>query len=261
MRNSSSSFWFSPSPGRLLPKAKGACLTRHLADRRDTICLLIVGTVSILGLLLSSQRSRSVRSRNTFPCTSSIDFAALPESSRRRFNRVSNWSFISRLFHGALFASRFYMPQWAHFGTGPKAMGSRRRQQSTTDLERKQHGTDRINGVPEFCEPPLRPQSRSSLFFIGTDRRGNWVVRDQAGLCGGLFVNRSEALRFAMLENGRRPQAVIMVPGILEFSIDGPAKAAADNNSTGVAETNGRVRPHDLVAGQRERGFMVAAHG
>ena len=72
----------------------------------------------------------------------------------------------------------------------------------------------------------MRPLSRSSLFFIGTDRRGNWVVRDQAGLCGGLFVNRSEALRFAMLENGRRPQAVIMVPGILEFSIDGPAKGS-----------------------------------
>jgi hypothetical protein len=90
------------------------------------------------------------------------------------------------------------------------------------------------------CEPPLRPQSRSSLFFIGMDRHGNWVVRDQAGLCGGLFVNRSEALRFAMLENGHRPQAVIMVPEILEFSVDGPAKAAA-NDATGVAETNRRV--------------------
>ena len=79
----------------------------------------------------------------------------------------------------------------------------------------------------ELCEPPLRPLSRSSLFFIGTDSGGNWVVRDRAGLCGGLFVDRSEALRFAMLENGRRPQAVIMVPGILDFSIDGPGKAAS----------------------------------
>ena len=93
----------------------------------------------------------------------------------------------------------------------------------------------------ESCKSPLRPLSRSSRFFIGTDRRGNWVVRDQVGLCGGLFVNRSEALHFAMLENGRRPQAVIMVPGILEFSIDGPAKAAAANDSTGVG-ANGRVR-------------------
>jgi hypothetical protein len=94
----------------------------------------------------------------------------------------------------------------------------------------------------ESYEPPLRPLSRSSLFFIGTDSRGNWVVRDQAGLCGGLFVNRSEALRFAMFENGRRPRGVIMVPGILEFSIDGPAKAAAANDSTGVTEADGRVR-------------------
>ncbi|HZM07933.1 MAG TPA: hypothetical protein VFC11_05695 [Methylocella sp.] len=90
------------------------------------------------------------------------------------------------------------------------------------------------------CEPPLRPQSRCSLFFIGTDRHGNWVVRDQAGLYGGLFVNRSEALRFAMLENGHRPQAVMMVPGNLEFSMGRQAKAAA-NDSTGVAETNRRV--------------------
>ena len=117
----------------------------------------------------------------------------------------------------------------------------------------------------ERCEPPLRPLSRSSLFFIGTDSRGKWVVRDQAGLCGGFFINHSEALRFAMLENGRRPRAVVMVPGILEFSIGGPAKAVA-KDSTGVVEAKAlpiaEFGPHDLVAGQpRERGFMVAAHG
>jgi hypothetical protein len=87
----------------------------------------------------------------------------------------------------------------------------------------------------------LEHLSSSFLLFIGTDSRGNWVVRDQAGICGGLFVNRSEALRFAMLENGRRPRAVIMVPGILEFSIDEPAKVAT-NDSTGVAETHGGIR-------------------
>jgi hypothetical protein len=121
-------------------------------------------------------------------------------------------------------------------------MGSRRRLQSTIDLER-------ANDMAQFesiesqdsCEPPLRHLSSSSLLFIGIDSHGNWVVRDQASVCGGLFVNRSEALRFAMLENGRRPRAVIMVPGILEFSIDEPAKAAA-NDSTGVAEAHGRVR-------------------
>ena len=57
------------------------------------------------------------------------------------------------------------------------------------------------------------------LFRIGRDRRGNWVAQDQQGLCGGLFVDRAEAVKFAMFENGHRPQAVVMVPGILELDM------------------------------------------
>jgi len=45
------------------------------------------------------------------------------------------------------------------------------------------------------------------------------VVQDQNGLCGGLFVDRAEAVKFAMFENGNRPQAVVMVPGILELDM------------------------------------------
>ena len=61
--------------------------------------------------------------------------------------------------------------------------------------------------------------SRSSLFLIGKNSRGNWVVQDQRGLCGGIFVDRAEALRFAMFENGNRPQAVIMVAGVFELDM------------------------------------------
>jgi len=67
-------------------------------------------------------------------------------------------------------------------------------------------------------EPPS--PSKSPLYFIGRDRRGNWVVQDQGGVRGGLFIDRSEALRFAMFENGNHPQAVIMVPGIFELDIN-----------------------------------------
>jgi hypothetical protein len=63
------------------------------------------------------------------------------------------------------------------------------------------------------------PSSRSQLFFIGRDSRGNWVVQDQQHLCGGLFIDRAEALRFAMFENGHRPQAVVMVPGVFELDL------------------------------------------
>jgi hypothetical protein len=64
------------------------------------------------------------------------------------------------------------------------------------------------------------PCSRSSLFLMGQDSRGNWVVQDQRGMCGGIFVNRTEALRFAMFESGHRPQGVVMVPGVFELDMN-----------------------------------------
>ncbi len=75
-------------------------------------------------------------------------------------------------------------------------------------------------------EPPsLHSCSNPSCFRIGQNSRGHWVVRDERGTRGGLFIDRKQALRFAMFENGNRPQAVIMVPGILELDLD--RKAAA----------------------------------
>jgi hypothetical protein len=59
-----------------------------------------------------------------------------------------------------------------------------------------------------------------SCLFIGQDRSGHWVVKDARSLCGGLFTDRKEAIRFAMCECQRRPQSVIMLPDGLE--LDGP---------------------------------------
>jgi hypothetical protein len=81
-------------------------------------------------------------------------------------------------------------------------------------------------------EPPST-QNSLSLFMIGRDSHGHWVVQDQRGLSGGLFVDRTQALKFALFENGNRPQAVIMVPGILELNMGGnfqPALAALNSN-------------------------------
>ena len=76
-------------------------------------------------------------------------------------------------------------------------------------------------------EPPAMGK-RSMLFKVGRNSRGHWVVQDQSGLRGGLFVDRVEALKFAMFETGNRPQAVIMVPGILELDLSGKPAAARD---------------------------------
>lgn len=76
-------------------------------------------------------------------------------------------------------------------------------------------------------EPPNSNSLSRSLFLIGRNSRGQWVVRNQCGTRGGLFIDRAQALKFAMFENGRRPQAVIMVPGVLELDINN-AMASSD---------------------------------
>lgn len=58
-----------------------------------------------------------------------------------------------------------------------------------------------------------------SQFRIGLNSCAQWVVQDDTGLCGGLFVDRAQALKFALFENGNRPQAVIMVPDGLELDM------------------------------------------
>jgi hypothetical protein len=90
---------------------------------------------------------------------------------------------------------------------------------------------ERISAM-DNAEPPSAPRA-NSLFRIGKNRRGQWVVQDQSGLCGGLFVSRAEAVKFAMFENGHRPQAVIMVPGIFELDMSG--KPSDRNLSTAEA--------------------------
>jgi len=67
-------------------------------------------------------------------------------------------------------------------------------------------------------EPPSSSSSTSS-FLVGRNSRGNWVVQDQSGLGGGLFLDRAEALKFAKSESGKKPQTVIMVPGVLELDM------------------------------------------
>ncbi len=69
-------------------------------------------------------------------------------------------------------------------------------------------------------------KAASRMFMIGKNKCGQWVVQDQDGLYGGLFKERLEALRYALFENGHRPHAVIMVPGIFELDLSRRSRAA-----------------------------------
>jgi hypothetical protein len=88
-------------------------------------------------------------------------------------------------------------------------------------------------------EPPswLRPP----LFMLGQDLRGNWVVQEQKGTRGGLFVDREAALRFIRAEAGYKPQAVVMVSGILELDTGSRINAAAQGDVASNFRTLRRI--------------------
>ena len=79
-------------------------------------------------------------------------------------------------------------------------------------------------------EPPSCPPS---LVLIGRNRCGQWVVQEQNGLFGGLFAHRADAVRYALFENGHRPEAIIAIGCLLELdmatapSVDAAAAALA----------------------------------
>jgi len=79
---------------------------------------------------------------------------------------------------------------------------------------------DNNNAEPPSCAKP-------PLFMIGQDGRGNWVVQDQSGVRGGLFVDRAEALRYVRFENGNCSQAIVAVSGILELDLTRKPMTAA----------------------------------
>ena len=78
--------------------------------------------------------------------------------------------------------------------------------------------------MKDDAEPPSR--FRHPVFMIGQDSRGNWVVREQSGIRGGLFVDCAGALRYVRSENANRSQAVVMVTGVFELDMTERRKAA-----------------------------------
>jgi hypothetical protein len=67
------------------------------------------------------------------------------------------------------------------------------------------------------------PPSCLAIFMIGQDSRGNWGVRDQSGLHGGLFVGRAEALRYVRDEAG-----IIREPSSWSTELSSSIRAARD---------------------------------
>ncbi|WP_024506410.1 hypothetical protein [Bradyrhizobium sp. ARR65] len=75
----------------------------------------------------------------------------------------------------------------------------------------------------KLFEPPSRSSASSTLVLIGRNRRGEWVAREQHGLFGGLFINRAQAIKYALFENGHHPEAIVELPRDVEIDILSPS--------------------------------------
>jgi hypothetical protein len=77
----------------------------------------------------------------------------------------------------------------------------------------------------KLVEPPSC-NSASTITFIGRNSRGNWVAQEQHGLYGGLFVNRAQAVKFALFENGHRPETIVELGCEIELDTSGASLMA-----------------------------------
>jgi len=72
----------------------------------------------------------------------------------------------------------------------------------------------------KLVEPPSCIAA-STIVFIGRNRRGQWVAQEQNGLYGGLFVNRAQALKYALFENGHHPETIVELSREIELDMHG----------------------------------------
>jgi hypothetical protein len=92
----------------------------------------------------------------------------------------------------------------------------------------------------KLVEPPSSVVA-STIVFIGRNRRGQWVAQEQNGLYGGLFVNRAQALKYALFENGHHPETVIELSREIELDMHGshgPARRTAGGDRTELGLTS-----------------------
>jgi hypothetical protein len=83
----------------------------------------------------------------------------------------------------------------------------------------------RRNTNVKLVEPPSC-SSASTIIFIGKNRRGNWVAQEQNGLYGGLFVNRAQAFKYALFENGHHPETIVELKREIELDMGGQLPAS-----------------------------------
>lgn len=96
----------------------------------------------------------------------------------------------------------------------------------------------------KFVKPPSC-RAAASTVFVGRNRRGNWVAREQNGKFGGLFVNRAQALKYALFENGHDPETIVEVSCEIELDLSANPEIGGTRR---VADTSVQLRRGECLS-------------
>lgn len=67
--------------------------------------------------------------------------------------------------------------------------------------------------------------SAGSTVFVGKNRFGNWVVREQNGIFGGVFASRAQALKYALSKNGQHSESILELSREIDLFYRSPHEA------------------------------------
>jgi hypothetical protein len=94
----------------------------------------------------------------------------------------------------------------------------------SSSLPRRDAGLDLRKDVNvKLVEPPSCSSAAFPLVFIGQNHSGQWIAQEQNGLYGGLFVNRAQAIKYALAENGHHPETIVELSREIELDMGGGA--------------------------------------
>jgi hypothetical protein len=83
----------------------------------------------------------------------------------------------------------------------------------------------------KVVEPPSC-SSLSDIVLIGRNGNGQWVAQEQTGLYGGLFISRTQAIKYALSENGRHPETIVELSREIELDLDGNRNSSSRQRMT-----------------------------
>jgi hypothetical protein len=67
---------------------------------------------------------------------------------------------------------------------------------------------------------PVPPDGNAPhRFVVGRDDEGHWIARDEEGQTGGVFADKTSAVRFAAMESGHRAGAIRFAPASVRLSL------------------------------------------